>query len=138
MAPGRIGQPAVADREMRMRGLAASIRGLGPYAAMALLLPGGSLIAPCIWLMRHGAGTAIQRRRGGVVAAALWVMVFCPGGAGEPPSPQWRGSRSLMPRQWPPPFATHTPFIETRQVLPGIEVVGTRLRHVERHDVCYR
>lgn len=82
MAPRRIWQPPVADREMRMQRLVASIRGLGPYAAMALLLPGGTLIAPCVWLMRHGAGTAIQRRRIAVVVAALSVMLIFPGGAG--------------------------------------------------------
>ena len=61
--------------------LAASIRGLGPYAAMALLLPGGSLIALCVWLMRDSAPTAMHRRRIAVAVAALSVMLIFPGGA---------------------------------------------------------
>jgi hypothetical protein len=32
------------------------LRGLGPYAAIELLLPGGSVIALLIWLYRHRAG----------------------------------------------------------------------------------
>ena len=31
------------------------LRGLGLYAAIELLLPGGSLIALLIWFYRHGA-----------------------------------------------------------------------------------
>jgi hypothetical protein len=33
--------------------LPALLRGLGPYAAIELLLPGGSIIALLIWLCRH-------------------------------------------------------------------------------------
>jgi len=33
----------------------ALLRGLGPYAAIELLLPGGSIIALLIWLYRHRA-----------------------------------------------------------------------------------
>jgi hypothetical protein len=35
--------------------LPALLRGLGPYAAIELLLPGGSLVALLIWLYRHRA-----------------------------------------------------------------------------------
>ena len=35
--------------------LFALLRGLGPYAAIELLLPGGSVIALLIWLYRHRA-----------------------------------------------------------------------------------
>jgi hypothetical protein len=35
--------------------LPALLRGLGPYAAIELLLPGGSIIALLIWLCRHRA-----------------------------------------------------------------------------------
>jgi hypothetical protein len=31
----------------------ALLRGLGPYAAIALLMPGGSLIALALWVYRH-------------------------------------------------------------------------------------
>jgi hypothetical protein len=37
------------------------LRGLGPYAAIELLLPGGSVIALLIWLYRHRANPG-QRR----------------------------------------------------------------------------
>jgi hypothetical protein len=37
------------------------LRGLGPYAAIELLLPGGSVIALLIWLYRHRANAG-QRR----------------------------------------------------------------------------
>jgi len=35
--------------------LPALLRSLGPYAAIELLLPGGSVIALLIWLYRHRA-----------------------------------------------------------------------------------
>jgi hypothetical protein len=35
--------------------LPALLSGLGPYAAIELLLPGGSIIALLIWLCRHRA-----------------------------------------------------------------------------------
>jgi hypothetical protein len=38
--------------------LPALLRGLGPYAAIELLLPGGSVIALLIWLYRHRANAA--------------------------------------------------------------------------------
>jgi hypothetical protein len=37
--------------------LPALLRGLGPYAAIELLLPGGSVIALLFWLCRHRATT---------------------------------------------------------------------------------
>jgi hypothetical protein len=42
-----------------------SIRELGVYAAIALIVPGGSLIALCVWAFRHrrpGANQAVVRR----------------------------------------------------------------------------
>jgi hypothetical protein len=61
--------------------LVASPHGLGPYAAMALLLPGGSLIALLVWLTRNGALSTIHRRRIAVAVAALSAMLIFPGGA---------------------------------------------------------
>jgi hypothetical protein len=55
--------------------------GLGPYAAMALLLPGGSLIALCVWLLRHRTWTAIHGRRILIMAAALSGLLIFPTGA---------------------------------------------------------
>jgi hypothetical protein len=42
---------------VRLPGL---LRGLGPYAAIELLLPGGSVIALLIWLYRHRANIGAQ------------------------------------------------------------------------------
>jgi hypothetical protein len=40
--------------------LPALLRGLGPYAAIELLLPGGSVIALLIWLYRHRANVGAR------------------------------------------------------------------------------
>jgi hypothetical protein len=42
--------------------LPALLRGLGPYAAIELLLPGGSVIALLVWLCRHRANVATRTR----------------------------------------------------------------------------
>jgi hypothetical protein len=39
--------------------LPALLRRLGPYAAIELLLPGGSIIALLIWLCRHRANAGV-------------------------------------------------------------------------------
>ena len=38
----------------------ALVRGVGPYAAIELLLPGGSAIAFAIWLYRHQASVGVR------------------------------------------------------------------------------
>jgi hypothetical protein len=43
------------------RGLAL-LRSIGPYAAIEILLPGGTLIALLLWLSRHGAFTTVAGR----------------------------------------------------------------------------
>ena len=43
------------------RGLAL-LRTIGPYAAIEILLPGGTLIAQLLWLARQGAFTTIVGR----------------------------------------------------------------------------
>jgi hypothetical protein len=43
--------------------LPALLRGLGPYAAIELLLPGGSIIALLIWLYRHRGGVGASKSR---------------------------------------------------------------------------
>ena len=43
------------------RGLAL-LRSVGPYAAIEVLLPGGTLIALLLWLSRRGAFTTIAGR----------------------------------------------------------------------------
>jgi hypothetical protein len=40
--------------------LPALLRGLGPYAAIELLVPGGSVIALLIWLYRHRANVGAR------------------------------------------------------------------------------
>jgi len=41
--------------------IAAVVVGLGPYAAIELLLPGGSIIAALVWMYRHRAGHGLRR-----------------------------------------------------------------------------
>jgi len=43
--------------------VASSLRALGPYAAIELLLPGGSLIALTLWAIRHRSQLAARLRR---------------------------------------------------------------------------
>jgi hypothetical protein len=43
--------------------VARSLRALGPYAAIELLLPGGSLIALSLWAFRHRTELAARLRR---------------------------------------------------------------------------
>jgi hypothetical protein len=43
--------------------LVSSIRQLGPYAALELALPGGSLIALALWTARHHPMAAVYWRR---------------------------------------------------------------------------
>ena len=45
---------------MRLPGL---LRALGPYAAIELLLPGGTLIAVAIWAIRQRWSSAARARR---------------------------------------------------------------------------
>jgi hypothetical protein len=42
--------------------LGRSAREIGPYAALALLLPGGTLIAGLIWMARHRSWLASHAR----------------------------------------------------------------------------
>jgi hypothetical protein len=54
--------------------LARPIRELGSYAAIVLILPGGSLIALTLWMWRHHTWLATRARRG--LAA---ILAFCVG-----------------------------------------------------------
>ena len=51
--------------------LAALMRSFGPYAAIELLLPGGSLIALSLWILRHREELAARMRRALVGLPAL-------------------------------------------------------------------
>jgi hypothetical protein len=56
------------------------LRELGPHAAIALILPGGSLIALAMWtLRRHRAWFTPSLRRMLVVAAAVGASLILPG-----------------------------------------------------------
>ena len=43
--------------------IASTLRALGPYAAIELLLPGGSLIALTLWVYRNRSELAARLRR---------------------------------------------------------------------------
>lgn len=45
------------------RALARPLRGIGPYAAMELILPGGTLIALAYWAYRHRTSLRPRARR---------------------------------------------------------------------------
>jgi hypothetical protein len=47
------------------------VRALGPYAAIELLLPGGSLIALSLWVLRHRAWLKGRVRRAIALVPAL-------------------------------------------------------------------
>lgn len=47
------------------------MRKLGPYAAIALIVPGGSLIALLLWALRRMAGSANPPRSGAVHLAII-------------------------------------------------------------------
>ena len=56
--------------------LAAAVRALGPYAAVELLLPGGSVIALSLWVFRHRARLATHMRRALAQLAALCATLI--------------------------------------------------------------
>ena len=61
--------------------IAASLRELGPYAAIGLVVPGGSLIALAMWAYRHRAQTARHLSRVLVIVLALAAALVFPRGA---------------------------------------------------------
>jgi hypothetical protein len=73
-----IGRSAAAQASRTSR-LANSIRELGPYAAIALILPGGSLIALALLSRRHRGGLSPWSRRGLVLVALLAASIMLPG-----------------------------------------------------------
>jgi hypothetical protein len=73
-----IGRPA-AVRASRTSRLVSSVRELGPYAAIALILPGGSLIALALLSRRHRAGLTPWLRRGLVLVALVGASIMLPG-----------------------------------------------------------
>jgi uncharacterized membrane protein len=55
-----------------------SIRELGSYTAIVLLLPGGSLIALTMWMLRHRTWLAARARRGLAAILAFSVGLIFP------------------------------------------------------------
>jgi hypothetical protein len=66
-------------RRSIMNRLADSIRELGPYAAVALILPGGSLIAVGAWAFRHRSALTARLGRVLVLVAAFGLAMILPG-----------------------------------------------------------
>jgi hypothetical protein len=62
-------------RLLWMDRLVGSIRQLGPYAALELALPGGSLIALALWATRHHPMSTVCWRR--VLALMIAVVAVC-------------------------------------------------------------
>ena len=56
--------------KVRLDRLARPIRELGWYAAIALILPGGNLIALSLWMLRHRTWLATRARQG---LSAVWT-----------------------------------------------------------------
>jgi hypothetical protein len=59
----------------------AGLRELGPYTAIALVLPGGSLIALALWTFRHRPALAAHLGRSLVIVTALALALILPANA---------------------------------------------------------
>jgi hypothetical protein len=62
-----------------MSRLPAALRELGPYAAIGLALPGGTLIVASLWAFRHRPWFAAHARRLLVIVLALGATIMIPG-----------------------------------------------------------
>jgi hypothetical protein len=60
-------------------GVTTASRELGPYAATALLLPGGTLIVASLWILQHRPWFFAHARRGLSIALALLATVVLSG-----------------------------------------------------------
>ena len=58
--------------------VARSIRQLGSYTAIVVMLPGGSLIALAIWTLRHRTWLAARARRGLTAILAFGLGLIFP------------------------------------------------------------
>jgi len=70
---------SAAGRGSRMSWLANALRELGPLTAIALILPGGSLIALAAWSYRHSPLVTAPLGRVLLVVAASGVALILPG-----------------------------------------------------------
>ena len=71
------GSPA--GRASGLSRLATRVRELGPHAAIALFVPGGSLIALAMWAFRYRTSFTPTPRRLWVVVAAVGAALILPG-----------------------------------------------------------
>jgi len=60
-------------------GVTRALRELGPYAAMALLLPGGTLIVVSLWILQHRPWLFARARRGLAIVLALLAAAVLSG-----------------------------------------------------------
>src|SRR5215469_8183863 len=72
---------SAAMRGNGMSRLANALRELGPYTAIALIVPGGSLIALAAWAVRHRTPITARLGRLLVTVAAFGVALILPGNA---------------------------------------------------------
>lgn len=61
-----------------MSRLTAALRELGPYAAIGLVLPGGTLLLASLWAFRHRRWFVAHARRTLVIVLALGASVIVP------------------------------------------------------------
>ena len=59
-------------------GLPNAVRELGPYTALALILPGGSLIALAAWALRRRAPVVPDAGRVFIIVAAFAAALILP------------------------------------------------------------
>jgi hypothetical protein len=59
--------------------LTTGLRELGPYAAIGLVLPGGTLLLASLWAFRHRRWFIAHARRTLAIALALGAGVIVPG-----------------------------------------------------------
>lgn len=62
----------------RASGLVNSIRELGPYAAIALTVPGGTLVALVLLSLRHRSALTTPLFRGLTLVALMGVLIVLP------------------------------------------------------------
>lgn len=73
-SPWNLGIPAALRAKLRT-----TLCELGPYAAIALVLPGGSLIALAVWTFRHRPRAIASLSRVLVTVAAFGAALILPG-----------------------------------------------------------
>lgn len=71
--------PMLVSRFNWMSRLTAALRELGPYAAIGLALPGGTLIVASLWALRHRPWFAAHARRLLAIVLALGATIMISG-----------------------------------------------------------